>query len=70
MTQNALALSPRAVGAPDALVSLSEEEMLHTAGGFAMLGGVLLTGCLITGAVLAVAAVAVVAGAVAYIVMT
>lgn len=67
MTRNALALSPRAVGAPDALVSLNEEEMLHVAGGFAMLGGVLAAGCLITGGVLLVAAVGVVVGAAVYL---
>jgi hypothetical protein len=64
---HSIALSQRALGAPDALVSLSEEEMLQIAGGFAMLGGALLAGCAIAGAVIALCVVGAVAGAAVYL---
>jgi hypothetical protein len=67
MTQSAIALSPRAIGAPDGLASLSDDEMLRIAGGFAMIGGAILAGCAVAGAIIAVCVVGAVVGAAVYL---
>jgi hypothetical protein len=66
MTETALAL-PRPIGVPNKLLSLSEEEMLRVAGGFALLGGVLVSGCLIAGGIIAVCVVGAAVGAAVYL---